>query len=263
MDFQADISVLKTRTKLVLRGREMTCYAADLRGAAARAGKKNILIYVQGRLRAPLFEHLMCSTGHVTGYREVLNTVTRQVLWPTRYVRRMGKRNRGENVIIHVMPEHLDLNRTHLVNTQSFLMALVDDGWFTVHLQRSNIVRMIVPNYLAEARGGNHKLDDIKERATLNIPTTEFISKYERQRGQLQHENALVEGIPYFMINNQDRLERPELHQQTVDTILDKVGLPQRPVSTRLKKINTFMPADLLPNLDGLEAAFASREWTL
>lgn len=98
---------LELRTVMALRLLEIRAYLADCKGPSAGRNKKNVLIFGQGRSGTTLFEELMVSTGHFIGRHEVLNTVTREVIYPTSFVRGIGRMTPSENVILHVKPEHL------------------------------------------------------------------------------------------------------------------------------------------------------------
>lgn len=258
---------VKTRTLIRLRAQEARAYLADLRGPSASAGKKNILIFGQGRSGSTLLEHLLISTGYFTGHHEALNTVTREVYWPSRFIRGLGRTKAGGNVIVHVKPEHLGQSRPKLgpVDPRLFLDTLVADGWMVIHLQRQDVLRQMVSKYVAKARGGFHKTDDKVENIRLSLSEDEFIADYERRIGWLDAEKALFEGVPHHQILYEEHLEQPDRHQPTIDALLGTLGLSPRPVSTQLRKINATSPAELLANGAQLRAAFLARgwEWTL
>lgn len=258
---------LKARTAAMLRLLELRAYQANRKGPSASAGKKNVLIFGQGRSGTTLFEHLMVSTGYFTGRHEVLNTVTREVLYPTPFVRGLGRMTRGENVIVHVKPEHLGRARRKRgpVDARAFLTAMVADGWLIVHVQRLDVLRQMVSKYLAQARGAYHKTDDAEEETRIDVPEAEFLAQYERRQVLLAQEDALLRGLPKLRLSYEEHLERPEMHQETVDRVLANLGLESRPVSTQLRKIVKGSPARFLSNRDALQSAFASRgwEWTL
>ena len=261
----ASLPFKKTRTALVLRAREIRAYLADRKGQAASAGKKNILIYGQGRSGTTLFESLMCSTGYFSGHHEVLNTVTREVLWPTAYVRGLGRQIPGENVIAHVKPEHLTWERKAPIDPQPFLRALHEDGWTLVHIQRHNVLRQMVSKRLALARGGFHKHGDGNEAIRLTLEPEEFAEDYARRISWLDREDQLLVDLPHIKLSYENDFARPEAHQGAVDTVLDALGLEARPVSTQLRKVNTFAPYELLSNAVQLRSVFEARgwEWTL
>lgn len=258
---------LKLRTVAALRLLEARAWLADRKGPQASAGKKNVLIFGQGRSGTTLFEQLMVSTGHFTGRHEVLNTVTREVLYPTSFVRGLGRLRPGENVILHVKPEHLGRARRKRgpVDARAFLEAMVADGWTIVHVQRRDVLRQMVSKYLAKARGAYHKTDDAEEEIRLDVPEAEFVAQYERRQGLLAEEDALLDGLPHLRLSYEEHLEQPETQQQTIDRVLAALGLASRPVSTELRKIAKGSPARFLANHDALRSAFASRgwEWTL
>jgi LPS sulfotransferase NodH len=254
---------LKVRTSSVLRARELVAYVSDLRGK--KTDNKNVLIFGQGRSGSTLFETLLVSTGYFVGLHEVLNTVTREVWWPDRYVRGLGRQYAGRNVIVHVKPEHLGRARKRPVDTRSFLELLILDGWTLVHIQRRDVLRQLLSKYVAKARGGFHKREASTEAVRLSLPLHEFILQYQRRLGWLEAERTVLEGLPHTTVIYEENLERPETQQLTVNSTLEYLGLEKRPASSTLKKINTYRPEELLENLEDLRAAFLLRnwEWTL
>jgi len=258
---------LELRTVMALRLLEIRAYLADCKGPSAGRNKKNVLIFGQGRSGTTLFEELMVSTGHFIGRHEVLNTVTREVIYPTSFVRGIGRMTPSENVILHVKPEHLGRARRTRgsVDARSFLESMVMDNWTIVHIKRCDVLRQMMSKYVAKARGAYHKTDDAPEEISINVPDADFIAEYERRRGLLEQENALLAGLPHLQLAYEDDLEDASRHQYTIDHVLTKIGLPPHPVATKLKKISTDSPARYLPNAETLKAQFASRgwEWTL
>lgn len=259
--------LLKARTIAALRLLEARAYLADRKGRSASAGKKNVLIFGQGRSGTTLFEQLMVSTGHFTGRHEVLNTVTREVVYPLQFVRGLGRQVPDQNVIVHVKPEHLGRARRKRgpVDASAFLNVLVDEGWNIVHVQRRDVLRQMISKYVAKARGSFHKTDESSEDIRLDIPESEFLADYERRRSWLEDEVRLLDGLPHQVVVYEEHLECPENHQRTINTVLDQLSLEHRPVSTRLKKISALSPAKYLVNRDSLQNAFVAKgwEWTL
>lgn len=258
---------LRMRTSVVLRLRECAAYAADLRGASAAAGKTNVLIFGQGRSGTTLFEELMVSTGQFTGLHEVLNTVTREVYAPTRYVRGLGRARRADNVILHVKPEHLGKARRTKgpVDAREFLESLVADGWHIVHIQRRDLLRQLISKFIAQSRGQFHKTDDHAESIAVHVPEDAFVARYEQRLGLAKQEAALLDGLPHYSIVYETHLESEAQHQQTIDDVFDWLGLPHQQASTRLRKIASASPASQLENANALRDIFNQRgwEWTL
>jgi LPS sulfotransferase NodH len=256
---------LKLRSNLVLRKREALAYVADLFRSPPGTETKKILIFAQGRSGTTLFESLMCSTGYFTGYHEVLNTVTREVMWPTKYVRGLGRQTGKENIIIHVKPEHLGRARKRPVDAESFLKALHKDGWYFVHIERSDLLKQIISKYLAKARGSYHKTDEAAEKISIHIPPEELLAQYQKRKSLLADEKAILAGFPHFQICYDTDLEKSGQHQKTVNRILNELGLPSQQVSTKLRKINAAATSDFLSNFEELKQYFEARNlaWTL
>ncbi|WP_226895226.1 hypothetical protein [Luteolibacter marinus] len=246
---------LRARTWVVLRVYEVAAYAADMFGARGTADKGNVLIYGQGRSGTTLLEDLLCSTGHFTGHHEVLNTVTREVAWPERFVRGLGRRRRSGNLVVHVKPEHLCQSRKRPVSPGGFLQTMLDDGWTIVHVERIDVPMQVLSKYIAKARGAWHKSDNSDEVVRLHIPAQEFLAKCKRCRSTLEAERKILDHIPHIRVTYEGDLEQASMHQAVVDRIVDEIGLERRPVSTLLKKINRKSSAEILTNIHEIRSA--------
>jgi LPS sulfotransferase NodH len=256
---------LKARTVLHLRAREARYYFADWSFRNARNRKHNILIFGQGRSGSTLLEQLLISTGYFKGHHEVLNTVTRQVFFPTNYVRGIGRAGKNENAIVHVKPEHLKQSRKRPVDIRSFLESLIEDGWTIVHIQRQNVMRQLLSKDIAKSRGEFHKTDDQRENIKLIITENDFFERYERHIQRQADENDMLKGLPVLNVVYEKHLEFSSYHQSTIDRLIEHIGLDRRPVFVSLKKIATDSPSDILMNYDELRAACQAKslEWTL
>lgn len=124
--------------------------------------------------------------------------------------------------------------------------------------------RTIAALRLLEGRA-YHKTDDAEEDIRIEVPEAEFIAQYERRKGLLAQEDALLGGLPNLRLSYEEHLEQPDAHQRTIDDTLARLRLDQRPVSTRLRKIGKGSPACFLVNHEALESAFVACgwEWTL
>lgn len=257
-------SLIRLRTAALLRLREARACLDDARGPVD--GRRNLLIYGQGRVGTTLLETLLVSTGHFTGHHEALNTVTRDVWRPGAFVRGLGRRRTGGHVVVHVKPEHLGRARQSPVDPALFLDMLLADGWTILHVMRRDTLRQVLSKEIAKARGGFHKRSSGAEPlAPITLPVDAFLARCDRVRQSLAAEHALLAPRPHLRLIYEDDLEQAAAQQPAVDRILDHLALPRRVAVTTLQKINTHDPAALIANLDDLRRAVLDhgQEWTL
>lgn len=250
--------LLRLRTAAVLRLREARSYVDDLARPPVTGRAKPLLIFAQGRAGTTLLESLLVSTGHYEGHHEVLNTVTREVLWPVRHVRGLARGRAPRHVVAHIKPVHLVQDRRRPVDMAAFLRAVHDDGWTVLHLERTDVLRQTLSLFIAEGRGSFHKTDAAEERRQLHIPPEDFLRQVQGRTIMLQQERAALAALPHLRVSYEDDLLPPDRHQPTVDRILAHVGLAPRPVSTQLRKIAGGAVADGIGNLSELRAYLAA-----
>ncbi|MAZ08557.1 MULTISPECIES: hypothetical protein [unclassified Limnobacter] len=251
---------VRIKTTVVLRLRELIAYVAYLFKARSKA--KNVLIFGQGRSGTTLFESLLVSSGHFKGLHEVLNTVTRDVWWPKAYVAGLGRRWSGQNVVVHVKPEHLTWGRKTPVDSRSFLEFMVTEGWTIVHIQRRDVLRQLLSKHIAKARGSFHKKDDALESISLRISEEVFLADFERRLNWLSDETKLLAGLPHHVIFYEDHLESSEHHQPLVDSLFSELDLELRKVCTPLRKISKSGNGHTIENEAILRKAFEAKGWS-
>ena len=83
------------------------------------------------------------------------------------------------------------------------------------------------------------------ERAALDAAIAERLAYAEEER-------AALEGIPHTRVIYEEDLEPAAAHQATANRVLDFLGLPHRPVSTPLRKINARPLREIIANYDEL-----------
>ena len=197
-----------------------------------------------------MLESLLSSTGHFRRNGELLNPAYGEIWSPIRYTRGMSARMPDENFMFHLKIYHLTRDRRRPVEPGAFLNSLHEDGWNIIYLRRRNTVRHQLSNAVLEHRGGPHKFSDDPERHLIEIDCETFV---ERVRERVQFENAETEalrGVDFCEVTYEDGLEQVDMHQHTVDRILDHISLERRTARTKHKKVNTQDPVDLVANYD-------------
>jgi LPS sulfotransferase NodH len=209
-----------------------------------------LLIFGQGRTGSTLLESLLVSTGHFRRNGELLNPAKGEVLFPIRYIRGISNGETDENFLFHLKIYHLTRDRKRPVDPTQFLGSLSEDGWKFVYLRRRNTVQHQLSNAVREHRGSPHKFDDDAAQYRIRIDCESFVERvFERIRFEEAEREALAD-VDYCEVIYEDHLESANLHQDTIDRIVDYSSLERRPVATKHRKVNTQDLDDLIVNYD-------------
>lgn len=152
---------------------------------------------------------------------------------------------------------------------RDFARRLASDGFFFVHLRRRNVLRQAISYFRAAATGDWHPHDlagagppasqmdgpaepneDVRTRGRLELDVSQLIFEMrliDIQNGALEW---MIEGLPQRSLWYEDHLERPELHQSTIDELCRDLSVDPAPVRASLKKIAPKRLDDEIANID-------------
>jgi LPS sulfotransferase NodH len=208
-----------------------------------------VLLFAQGRTGTTLLEELLCSTGHLVRHGEILRKRGKYIRFPIAYVKGRARCVGKRNFICHVKPSHLRfIAGSRPADLKGFLQALTDDGFRIISLTRSDRLGQFLSMRMGEARGNFHKRDDSPETTRLVIDRKQLQEWVEKRQSRDKEESAALEGFDVIRVEYGADLENSELHQATIDRILDSLSLPRRPVRTSLRKINRRPVWDIVEN---------------
>ena len=259
-----NLPMRRQRTWVLLRMLELRAYAHDLTAPSSEAGGiGNILIYAQGRTGSTLLESLLCSTERFDGFHEALNTVTREVIYPVRYLRGLARLNAPRRIVVHVKPMHLCEDRRKSVNETSFLKAMTEDGWIVLHVVRRDVIKQTLSLFLAEARGRFHNMESSSEDIQFDVSPELFLKRVKARRASIIAERTALTGIPYLPVSYEDDLEDPTQHQLTIDRLMVQMGREPCEVATKLRRFTTHTAEHYIRNFDELQAHLSANgeEW--
>jgi hypothetical protein len=194
-------------------------------------------------------ESLLGSTGHFVPQGELFGAKGRKILYPERYLRGHSSRWPDRNFLCHIKPHHLS-RRPRPLEIQPFLQRLSDDGWQIIFIQRTDRVRQALSYVVAKERGEYHKRDDGPEKIAVYVSREHLDALLERAAVNVQEEREALEGIDYHEVVYERDLEDASKHQQTIDGVLDFLGLPHRPVSTSLRRVIAHPLREVILNYD-------------
>jgi len=241
--------VIEPETRWRLK-REARAYFANLTRTAP--DRKRVLIFAQGRTGSTVLENLLSSTGHFEERGELLGANNERIFAPAAYLNGMARLSSAENFLCHVKIYHLGHDRkvagAKPVDPGEFLQTLSNDGWSIVHLQRSDKLRHYLSRIIAEKRGGYHKFDDSPEKITITVDRQDM-ERVLRNRATIdRREKEFLATINHLPLIYEDHLSTSELQAETINTLLDFIGLERRMATTKMKKINSRPLEDVIEN---------------
>ena len=220
------------------------------------------VIFGQGRTGSALLESLICSTGHFEANGELLNIDRNgQIMNPLHFVQGLAKWKADKNFIFHLKIYQLTRDRKRPLEPRPFLDALCDQGWRVIYLKRENIVKHALSNLVAEQRKAYHKFDDRPEQTQVHVDCARFVELVEERIRFGDEERATLDGIDHHVVVYDRDLMNADMHQRTVDGILDYLQLERRQAITSHRKVNTTSMADLITNYDEFAACVAENGW--
>ncbi|MEM0964361.1 MAG: hypothetical protein AAGK21_17675, partial [Bacteroidota bacterium] len=242
------------------RQRRLEAKAYEAARIDTAEGSVRTLLFAQGRTGSTLLESLLASTGHFRQNGEVLRQWRLFVERPVDYVKGLARTparlSDAGHFVCHVKVYHLTRDRANVgmepVSPAGFLRALDADGWQVVYLRRADRIRHALSNLVAQERGKYHRFDDAPIDLTLSIQRADLECQVQRRvENEAAERDALTDaGIDFHEVVYERDLLDATAHQQTVDSILDTVGLPRRPVSTEMRKVNDRPVSEIVENFE-------------
>jgi LPS sulfotransferase NodH len=220
-----------------------------------------LVIFAQGRTGSTLLESLICSTGFFRENRELLSPDNGEFLYPLQYISGLSKRRVPENFIFHVKIYHLTRNRKRPIDPAMFLEELYKDGWKIIYLRRKNKVKQVLSSVIAEHRGAYHKFNDTEEEYKITLDCTSFVERVNRRIQDEENERKALANVKYLEIVYEEDLEKSDVHQKTVDKILDYSSLEHRMAQTNHKKVNAQSMKNLISNYDEFVGCLNTQGW--
>ena len=254
-DLWARLKIKKKRIKTTLRHRqfELANYIAYLFKPSPPPATR-VLIFAHGRTGSTVLESLLASTGHFHSHGELLESSVRgTIIWPLALILGAAKRQAG-NCVSHVKVAQITVDRARELDPAHFLETLQNNGWKIIYLRRQNKLRHMLSQSIAVHRGDYHKYDDEPEAIRLTLER-EFFLRFAQYRDTGDKlEAAALQNVDYLPVFYEADLESGDNHQETVNKILDYLGLERREVHTKHRKINQSSIKDIVLNYDDLEA---------
>ena len=141
-----------------------------------------------------------------------------------------------------------------------FLKQLTKRGWKCIFLERENIVLEAFSLYEAHMRKRYHLADspEAKERGPITIDLDNFLKLLHRRMGYRKLEQELLQIFPPQLHLTYERdLLSQAAQQNTCSQVFRILGLPDKSISTQMKKINAQPMSVMVKNFQELKDALS------
>lgn len=209
-----------------------------------------VMIFAQGRTGSTLLEDLLCSTSYFNKRGEILAAGTgSKIKYPYQYVNGLSKIRPNKNFIFHVKIYQLT-DRKRKVNPEDFLRRMEKKGWKIIYLKRLNKLNQVISYEISVIRKSHQKYDDKNEEFSIRLDPVSVKNRIERRMNFERSEDEILENMDCLRLVYEDDLLNSNNHQDTVNRILDYIGLERRPCFTKLRKVNKSKQKDVIENYD-------------
>lgn len=207
-----------------------------VRGLAPPPRPSRYIIYGQGRSGSTVLGSLLASHPQVEFADEILyRPVISTRLWAR------GLRNAARDRVwgFHVKPYQLTIQQD-TPRPDRWIRRMVAEGWTLIYLERQDVVRQVISNAVASARGTYHALAGEELPAARPVVDIDAFLEVVRARlRMLDQDRAAVADLPHELVIYERDLRDPERHQATADRLFAALGVETTPVHTPLRRTST------------------------
>ena len=243
------------RTTLPLRSQVSTYARALLPTLSADPGR--FLVFAQGRTGSTLLGNLLSCHPDVHFADEVLHDTVR---FPELWVE--GGRRRHPRAVYGVHVKIYQAREQHgIADVGAWLHRMHDDGWKVVFLHRENVLRHVLSNAIARARGSFHERTSDVTVPQVSVQVPVLLQFMEQRLGLAVDERRALTGVPHETVSYEKDLLESSSWQGTADRVFAHLGLQPVPVTTDLRRTSSDDLTRSLVNLDEVRAALAAKGW--
>ena len=123
-------------------------------------------------------------------------------------------------------------------------------GWKIIYLKRLNKLNQVISYEISVIRKSHQKYDDRNEEFSIRLDPVSVKNRIERRMNFERSEDEILENMDCLRLVYEDDLLNSNNHQDTVNRILDYIGLERRPCFTKLRKVNKSKQKDVIENYD-------------
>lgn len=215
------------------------------------------LIFGQSRSGSTLLRDLLNSHPEVECAGEPLRD---WVPWPETtceiFAARSSARVFGCKVFVH----HLR-DRQFYDDSARFLERMQRRGYRILYLERANLVRHALSNFIRRETGVTHAMGRRVELDEFELDIEAFVAHlHVRERFWREAEEA-IDGRDFLRIVYEHDLMDHAVRQKSMDRVFEYLGVESVSVGTSLEQINTKRLSDLITNYDELKRALEGSDF--
>lgn len=219
------------------------------------------VIFGQGRTGSELLCDLLHSHPQIHCDKEILN---QPVFLPRRLIRCSALLSTCDAYGFKVNIKQLT-DRQRVRDPNAFLAGLHERGWKIIYLSRRNLLRQILSIVLLTQSGRAHRYrskDGPKPKVDkISVDCAILHRELVRRKAVLKSEETALSGLPCLRIVYDDDLYTIEQQRQTVQRIVEWLGLPYEPPVSDLVRITPKCLVDLVENYEEMAASLAGTEF--
>lgn len=218
--------------------------------------QKKFIIFGQGRSGSTLLVSLMNCHSEIFCDGEIMSKEKYgKILFPLKYINlssryapKNGKSVYGFKVKIYQLSRDQKYN-----NYLDILNTLNSNGWYFIHLRRSNILKQCLSVQIYLAHGFAHNKNKKKlSRRKIKIDLERLKRQMKERTIYCKKEDEFLTNISHLSINYENDLLNSEKHQDTANKIFKYLGLNECEVNTSYRKIASDKIEDNIENYDEL-----------
>ena len=244
-------------------GRHAACYGLSLASPLVGPHRRFVL-FGTGRVGSELLMSLLDSHPEIVCDGEILTD--ERLLMPERFVEwraLLAVRRRARAYGFKVLTSQIRKN-PHLPSPAAMFERLARRGDLIILMRRRNLLHVAVSFIEAELTAWHHKATDhTSAPATGPItvsPVTVLCALNALTESDRWNEEILA-GLDHMTIVYEDDLQDAGQQRQTVDAIVERLGLTARPVSSDLVRVSPRRLEDRLANFDEVASLIARTEF--
>ena len=148
-----------------------------------------------------------------------------------------------------VLTGHI-LTTQHLPDASNHLRRMADNGWLVVHLSRRNRLHQAISALRAHRTQYHFEDGHVPSFEPLRVDPAEllaFLGLYATSEGEAAE---LLRDVDALNLIYEDDLASPEAQERTVQRIVEALGLPGAPTSTRQRRVHPASTRAMVANYD-------------
>ena len=212
---------------------------------------KKFVVFGSGRSGSTLLTRLLDKHSQIESHGEILR---RKMLYPQKYIQRCYQTAQKPVFGFKLLSYQLETVQNSIKDKRAFLSNLVEDGFQILYLERKNILRQalsVMYGYHRDqwhVKGASSKQASKKDK--MKIDAVELKNWMDGIVELKYFEEDILQYLPHYHLVYEEDLSQPEKQIETIDDIMNYLGIEQEPLSSDLKKVTPKKLSSFVENAD-------------